>query len=447
MRVMLWTRKVHREEGPSEFGPIMDMIDRTQARIEFQPDGTIICANGNFLAATGFALDEVVGRHHRIFCDADLARSPGYAEFWRRLAAGESFSGEFPRVTKAGNRLWIFATYAPVMKEDGSVRKIVKLCSDITPRKLAVEQIAGALAALDEGRLDVRLRIGQGSGLEHLEPIFNGAMQALETAMARTLATLDLLEETASRSAAETRQAMEETGLQARECHETRDVVDRAAASLGEAVGTVDASLSSVRRGVSDVRDGADSIRNALGAAQDMREEARTMVSVNRLIDDVSFQTNLLALNAGIEAARAGNAGAGFSVVAAEIRVLAQRAADASQEIAKRIETINTHSSELTARVEAGNERLASVLAGLEEASRTMEHLGDVTRGETETLRAARETLCRLARQLDDGRSGAQERVGSTESQVSQLRSVSGEIRGMLGRFAEGRPPGHMAAE
>jgi methyl-accepting chemotaxis protein len=439
--------KVRNSEGTSDYWPMMQMIDRTQARIEFQPDGTINWANGNFLLATGFALDEIVGQHHRIFCDADYVQSAEYADFWKRLGMGESFSGEFPRVTKEGKRLWILATYAPVLHDDGSVRKIMKLCTDITQRKVAMEQIAGALAELDEGRLDVRLRLPVGSGFEHLEPIFNGAMQALETAMSRTLSTLDLLEDTVSRSVTEARDTVEETGLQARECRDTQEVVDRAATSLADSVVTVDAALSSVRRGTTEVRDGADGIRGALAAAQDMREEARTMISVNRLIDDVSFQTNLLALNAGIEAARAGTAGAGFSVVAAEIRVLAQRAADASREIANRIQTINTQSDELTARVEAGHAQLIGVLAGLEEASGTMTGLGDLTRNEAATLRAARDTLARLARRLDEGRSAAEARAGSTEGQVAQLRKVSGDIRAKLGRFNEQGAAGKIAAE
>lgn len=440
-----WT--VRNEEGVSDYGPMIRMIDRTQARIEFQPDGTINWANDNFCAATGFALDEIVGRHHRIFCDPDYIRTEEYADFWRRLAAGESFSGEFPRVTKQGARLWIFATYAPVLDASGGVQKIMKLCSDITPRKLAIEQIAAALEALDAGRLDTRLDLPAGSGFEHVGRVFNGAMAALEMAMKRTLSTLDLLRETTTRSATESRAAMDETAAQSEECRRTRETLDGSARSLDVAVGTVEGAVGVVARGVADVRDGAETISGALEAAHGMRDEAQAMVTVNRLIDDVSFQTNLLALNAGIEAARAGTAGAGFSVVAAEIRTLAQRAADASREIAGRIQKINEQSDGLTRRVEDGHGKLDQVLAGLADVSGSMEGLADLTREEAAALKSSQETLAGLARRLDAAQAEAGRRVAATEEQVKRLNGVSGEIGGMLGHFTEADGRGPLAAE
>lgn len=61
-------------------------ISRSQAVIEFLPDGTILDANDNFLAVTGYGLDEIRGKHHSMFCDPDYARSPAYADFWPSLA-------------------------------------------------------------------------------------------------------------------------------------------------------------------------------------------------------------------------------------------------------------------------------------------------------------------------------------------------------------------------
>ncbi|MCU4655013.1 methyl-accepting chemotaxis protein [Roseibacterium sp. SDUM158016] len=439
--------KVRNDQSVSDYWPMIEMIDRTQARIEFQPDGTINWANANFLAATGFTLDEIKGRHHRIFCDADYARSGEYTDFWRRLAAGESFSGEFPRVTKDGRRLWIFATYAPVLNNDGTVQRIMKLCTDITARKIAVDRIAAALTELDRGRLDVRLDLGQGSGLEHVEPAFNGAMVALEGATKRTLATIDILEETLARAVGEGRLAIEETGAKADECRRTREQVGHAALSLGAAVGRVQDAGSVFGRGVDDVGSAATMVDSALGAAREMGDEARAMISVNRLIEDVSFQTNLLALNAGIEAARAGTAGAGFSVVAAEIRTLAQRAADASREIANRIQKINDHSAGLISRVDEGHRKLADVLAGLAEVSGSMASIGDLTRTEAETLRSSDQTLARLTQRLEKAHHDAMSRTAETEGQVAQLARVGAEMRSMLGQFADETPTGRFAAQ
>jgi methyl-accepting chemotaxis protein len=58
--------------------------------IEFKPDGTIVFANENFLGAVGYRLDEIVGKHHRMFCDPDYVRGEEYAQFWTNLLPANS---------------------------------------------------------------------------------------------------------------------------------------------------------------------------------------------------------------------------------------------------------------------------------------------------------------------------------------------------------------------
>src|SRR5690606_8095731 len=89
-------------------------ISRVQAVIEFGLDGTVRAANENFLATLGYRLDEIVGRHHSMFCDRAEASSPDYARFWQQLGAGEYVSGDFRRLGKDGREVWIHASYNPV---------------------------------------------------------------------------------------------------------------------------------------------------------------------------------------------------------------------------------------------------------------------------------------------------------------------------------------------
>lgn len=107
-------------------------IGRSQAVIEFAMDGTILTANANFLDALGYDLDEVVGRHHRLFVDPQEHDSPAYLAFWDRLRAGEFQVAEFKRVHKAGQHVWIQATYTPVLGLDGVPVRVVKFATDIT---------------------------------------------------------------------------------------------------------------------------------------------------------------------------------------------------------------------------------------------------------------------------------------------------------------------------
>ena len=131
----------------------LDAISRSQAVIEFKPDGEIITANENFCSTLGYSLGEIVGRHHRIFCREDYASSPAYADFWRRPIKGEFFSNEFVRVSKSGKDVWIQAAYNPIVNSEGKVVRVVKFATDVTARMSAIGQVNAGLEALSEGDL------------------------------------------------------------------------------------------------------------------------------------------------------------------------------------------------------------------------------------------------------------------------------------------------------
>src|SRR5690606_4985309 len=100
--------------------------------IEFDVDGTILTANDNFLACVGYSLDEIKGKHHRIFCDPAYTQSADYRLFWDRLNRGEFVSGEFQRFGRGGKEVWIQASYNPILDHNGKPYKVVKYASDIT---------------------------------------------------------------------------------------------------------------------------------------------------------------------------------------------------------------------------------------------------------------------------------------------------------------------------
>ncbi|MGJ8529297.1 methyl-accepting chemotaxis protein [Maritalea sp.] len=123
-------------------------ISRSQAVIEFDLSGTIITANENFLSVLGYELDEIVGQHHSLFIDPEYAKGVEYADFWKRLSAGEFFSDEFMRIAKGGKEVWIQATYNPVLDADGKPVKVVKFASDITEQKQKTADARGQIEAI-----------------------------------------------------------------------------------------------------------------------------------------------------------------------------------------------------------------------------------------------------------------------------------------------------------
>ena len=119
----------------SEAQAKLDALDRSLATIEFAMDGTIVDANQNFLAAVGYGLDEIRGKHHRLFVEAAYAESAEYRAFWNTLRAGQYASGEFLRLGKSGRKIWLEATYNPVLGANGAPERVVKFATDITAKK------------------------------------------------------------------------------------------------------------------------------------------------------------------------------------------------------------------------------------------------------------------------------------------------------------------------
>lgn len=161
----------HRKQRDQDRESQLAAIDRTQAVIEFDLDGTIRYANENFLGALGYTSAEVTGQHHRMFVHADEARSEAYARFWTRLASGEAHSGEFRRRHKSGRDVWIQASYTPIRDVAGRPYKVVKYASDITA--MVVQRQTMALLSLVADETDNAVLICDAQGLtEYVNPGF-----------------------------------------------------------------------------------------------------------------------------------------------------------------------------------------------------------------------------------------------------------------------------------
>ncbi|WP_285721898.1 MULTISPECIES: PAS domain-containing methyl-accepting chemotaxis protein [unclassified Pantoea] len=129
-----------RMQSSLEQASLINAISRSMAVIAFSPDGHVLEANDNFLEATGYQAAEVIGKHHRLFCSDALSQSEEYRQFWLRLNQGEFFSGQFPRLNRRGEPLWLRATYNPVFNSDGQLTKIVKFATDVTEQVLRNQQ-------------------------------------------------------------------------------------------------------------------------------------------------------------------------------------------------------------------------------------------------------------------------------------------------------------------
>ena len=133
----------------------LDAIGKSQAVIEFNLDGTIRNANENFLKTVGYSLDEIQGKHHRMFVEPDYANSAMYRDLWARLGQGQFEAGEFKRITKSGKEIWIQASYNPIFDMNGKPFKVVKYASDVTAAKVRNADYEGQLSAINKAQATI----------------------------------------------------------------------------------------------------------------------------------------------------------------------------------------------------------------------------------------------------------------------------------------------------
>jgi len=117
---------------------IIDATNRSMAMVEFSPDGIVLSANENFLSITGSSMAKILGKHHSIFCSHEYSKSKEYLDFWHTLRSGRFVGGTFERISQSQQKLWLEATYNPLVDEQGKVLKIVKLARDVTEQQQSV---------------------------------------------------------------------------------------------------------------------------------------------------------------------------------------------------------------------------------------------------------------------------------------------------------------------
>ncbi|MBA1199652.1 PAS domain S-box protein [Pseudomonas plecoglossicida] len=278
---------------------------RSTAVIEFELDGTIVAANDNFLRTVNYSLAEIVGKHHRIFCDPNYVNSPAYQQLWRSLNEGQFVAERFLRFDKSGRELWLEASYNPVRDTRGQLYKIVKFAIDISEQvKHEQEVSAAAGVAYDVSR-------------------------------------------------------------------KTDDSARRGAVAVKDTVETMNRIVSQVSTASAGVE--------ALG------QQSQLITSIVSTIGGIAQQTNLLALNAAIEAARAGEQGRGFAVVADEVRKLAGRTSAATQEI---VEVVQKNNTLVEAAVVSMGESTHQAEIGLALASQAGHVITEIQSGAQEVVTA-----------------------------------------------------------
>ncbi|HDU9419550.1 TPA: energy taxis response protein CetZ [Campylobacter jejuni] len=388
------------EKKCNGLGDILRSIGNTMAVIEFTTDGVILEANQNFLTTMKYSLSEIKGKHHSMFCLPEVVNSSAYSDFWKDLRDGKARSGLFRRIAKGGIDVYLEANYLPISDNNGYVYKIIKFANDITQRHYEMLDLRNTIAAANRSMAIIEFK-PDGTIITANENFLRAMDFNIDEIKGKHHSMFCDSNYRHSKDYVQfwedLREGKFQSGKYIRYGRNNKKVyleasynpvknddgkiykVIKFATDISEQVKKDQEKLRLIselaEKNDNLTQDGDRVIENTVSNVQniaDMMSQSSNLVSS---LNQQSDQTNLLALNAAIEAARAGEHGRGFAVVADEVRNLAERTGHSVNEITTTINSIRNVTSQVVESIKSGLEDVNQSVELAKEARECMEKI------------------------------------------------------------------------
>jgi len=174
---------------------------------------------------------------------------------------------------------------------------------------------------------------------------------------------------------------------------------------------------------------GAESMQKLMDAMTGINESSREVAKVAKGIEEIAFQTNLLALNAAVEAARAGEAGAGFAVVAEEVRNLAQKSSEQAQVTSRLIMESHNRTEDGTRQAQEANESLQAILTSVEKVTNLVREISAASKEQAQGIEQINAAVLRMDQVVQQNSASSEESASASQQLSAQAYKMKALVK------------------